>query len=188
MKFSFMKKKTVPAFLKGILYNRVLLYFILFLSIINMTATALLGDFATPLVFILVGVITSYFNKNMLIILTVSLVLSNIFKYGNKMSDKEGLTTKDETEEKPEETTMDKEESKPTKPKPKKETEEPTMEKEESKPIKPKPKKETVVEEETFQDFFETQENIKKNISNIDDQINQANQALETMKKMISKI
>jgi uncharacterized protein YueI len=51
-------------FLKGILYNRILMYFILFLCIVNMTTIALLGDFITPVVFILVGVITAYFNKN----------------------------------------------------------------------------------------------------------------------------
>jgi hypothetical protein len=58
-----------------------------------MTSYGLLGDIKTPLVFILIGVITSYYNKNMLIILVISLTFSNIIKYGSKMSiEYEGFT------------------------------------------------------------------------------------------------
>jgi hypothetical protein len=51
-----------------------------------MTAYGLMGDIITPLIFILVGVITAYYNKNMLVILLTSLVFSNIVKYGNKLA------------------------------------------------------------------------------------------------------
>ena len=73
-------------FLNSILYNRFLLYLIVFISVINMTAYGLMGDIKTPLIFILIGVITAYYNKNMLIILVISLAFSNIIKYGSKLS------------------------------------------------------------------------------------------------------
>lgn len=70
----------------SIIYNRVFLYIVLFSSIINMTAYGLLGDIITPLIFVLISVITAYYNKNMLVILLTSLVFSNIVKYGNKLA------------------------------------------------------------------------------------------------------
>jgi len=69
-----------------------------------MTAYGLMGDIITPLIFILVGVITAYYSKNMLVILLTSLVFSNIVKYGNKLAINmegfaEGLTTNNKTDE-----------------------------------------------------------------------------------------
>ena len=83
--------------LNSILYNRVLLYVILIISLINMTVYSLLGDITTPLIFILLGVIISYFNKNMLIILFISLIFSNIIKYGSKITINEGFSEDKET-------------------------------------------------------------------------------------------
>jgi len=51
-----------------------------------MTAYGLMGDIKTPLVFILIGVITAYYNKNMLVVLFISLAFSNIIKYGSTLS------------------------------------------------------------------------------------------------------
>jgi len=99
--FNFIKREFS---LTSIMYNRVFLYIVLFASLINMTAYGLLGDIITPLIFVLVGVITAYYNKNMLVILLTSLVFSNIVKYGSKLAINmegfaEGLATNDETDE-----------------------------------------------------------------------------------------
>jgi hypothetical protein len=64
-----------------------------------MTAYALMGDITTPLLFVLIGTIVAYFNKNMIIILVISLVFSNILKFGTKISVDEGFTDKEKTEE-----------------------------------------------------------------------------------------
>jgi hypothetical protein len=72
--------------LNSILYNRFLLYLFVCISIINMTVYGLMGDIQTPLIFILIGVITAYYNKNMLVILVISLAFSNIIKYGTALS------------------------------------------------------------------------------------------------------
>lgn len=99
--FNFIKREFS---LTSIMYNRVFLYIVLFASLINMTAYGLLGDIITPLIFVLVGVITAYYNKNMLVILLTSLVFSNIVKYGSKLAINmegfaEGLATNDGTDE-----------------------------------------------------------------------------------------
>lgn len=86
--------------LRKILYNRYLLYFILVISIVNMITVSLKGDYMTPVVFILVGTVVSYFNKNMLVILTIALVASNLLKYGKKMIIKEGFSG-EESDSKP---------------------------------------------------------------------------------------
>jgi hypothetical protein len=67
-----------------------------------MTAYGLLGDLMTPLVFILVGTITAYYNKNMIVILVVALAFSNIVKYGGQITMNiegftEGLPAKDDS-------------------------------------------------------------------------------------------
>jgi len=69
-----------------------------------MTTYGLTGDIITPLIFVLIGIITAYYNKNMLIVLLTSLIFSNIVKYGNKLAINtegfsEGLTEKNEKNE-----------------------------------------------------------------------------------------
>ncbi len=176
MKRFLKKNNSIPAFLKNILYNRMILYFILFLSIINMTTIALMGDFVTPLVFILVGVITSYFNKNMLIILTLSLAVSNILKYGKKLAINEGMTTEQNDEEQEEEEETPEKKSTATT----------------ATTATPTNKQKTVSKkeeptEEAFQEFLETQKKIKGIVENMDDQINQVTNQLDIMKKNIKK-
>jgi hypothetical protein len=73
-----------------------------------MTAYALMGDITTPLLFVLIGTIVAYFNKNMIIILVISLVFSNILKFGTKISVDEGFTDKEKTEEETAEKTAEK--------------------------------------------------------------------------------
>ena len=50
-----------------------------------MATYGLSNDFYTPVIFVLVGIITSFFSKNMVVILTIALVSSNVIKHGNKI-------------------------------------------------------------------------------------------------------
>ena len=77
--------KIVPKFSKygynvNILHNRIILYFLLFLSIINIVTYGLMGNYLVPIYFITIGIITSCFSKNMTVILTISLLCSNIMR------------------------------------------------------------------------------------------------------------
>jgi hypothetical protein len=80
----------------NILHNRLILYFILFLSIINLTFNGLVGNFLIPTLFILIGIVTSFFSKNMVVILTISLITSNVIVYGTKLNYNEGMETKED--------------------------------------------------------------------------------------------
>ena len=78
-------KQIIPKFVRkgynvNILHNSIILYFILLISIINLISYGLMGNYHVPTFFFLIGIITSYFSKNMTVILTVSLICSNLMK------------------------------------------------------------------------------------------------------------
>jgi hypothetical protein len=79
----------------NILHNRAILYFVLFLSTINLVSYGLVKDFLTPTIFILVAIITSFFSKNMTVILSVALVSCNVIKQGAKIRLSEGMDNND---------------------------------------------------------------------------------------------
>ena len=57
------------------------------------------GDMAALITMGLIGFLTSFFSKNMIVILCVALTLSTILKYGIKSNTLEGLTGADENTE-----------------------------------------------------------------------------------------
>jgi hypothetical protein len=79
----------------NVLHNRAILYFVLFLSTINLVSYGLVKDFLTPTIFILVAIITSFFSKNMTVILSVALVSCNVIKQGAKIRLSEGMDNND---------------------------------------------------------------------------------------------
>ena len=79
------------------LHNKYLLYFILILSICDLLLFAYLGELIYVIIYILVGVVTSFFTKNMIVILTIAMVVTNLIRYGKNINNKEGF--EDETEE-----------------------------------------------------------------------------------------
>ena len=84
----------------NVLHNRAILYFVLFLSTINLMSYGLVKDYFTPTIFILVAIITSFFSKNMTVILSVALVSSNVIKQGSKIRLSEGMEDKVESKDK----------------------------------------------------------------------------------------
>ena len=77
-----------------LLNNKYLLYVILFLSISDLLLFLMAGEFAFAVMFILIGLITSFFSKNMIVILTSAMILTNVLKYGSKIR-KEGMENED---------------------------------------------------------------------------------------------
>jgi hypothetical protein len=69
----------LPSTISKILTNKYVLYLVAFLSLINVVGYMLVEDLNHLIVFVLVGVIMTYFSKNMTIILLVSLVSANLF-------------------------------------------------------------------------------------------------------------
>lgn len=84
---------------KDILHNRVLLYVFLLISLFHLFYYVNTGDMKSASIFIIIGFLTSFFSKNMLIILIIALVVTHVLKFGVR-SVSEGLENKkDEDEE-----------------------------------------------------------------------------------------
>jgi hypothetical protein len=86
---------------KDLLHNRVLLYVFLLISLVHLFYYVNIGDMRSAAIFILIGFLTSFFSKNMLVILIIALVVTHIMKFGLR-SVSEGLENKEEKEEKEE--------------------------------------------------------------------------------------
>ena len=78
---------------KSLLYNKYLLYVSFAICLINLLIWMFSGEFIHVAVFLLVGFLTSYFSKNMIVILVMALVISNVFKSGSNIV-LEGMITK----------------------------------------------------------------------------------------------
>ena len=71
-------------FNENILHNTYMLYFISILSFGNFFIEMIEEDMYFISVYIIIGFLTSFFNKNMIIILSISLIFANILKYGRE--------------------------------------------------------------------------------------------------------
>ena len=89
---------------RDVIHNKFVLYFIFFAALFQLLFSIVHQDYLYCVLFLLVGFLIQFFNKNMTVILTltmaISTILSNIIK-GGKLS-VEGLETKTEPETKPE--------------------------------------------------------------------------------------
>ena len=80
-----------------ILHNRFVLYFVLFLALSDLLFLAMGSEFVAISIFILSGFVTSFFSKNMMVIMCVAMVVSNILRYGTGVRMTEGLSAGDKT-------------------------------------------------------------------------------------------
>ena len=86
-KFPFFSTKALSKFslkISPILKNRAVLYFLLLLAIIDSVVFATKGDNMSIVVLLLVGFLTTFFSKNMIVVLAIALCATHLFKYGIK--------------------------------------------------------------------------------------------------------
>ena len=81
---------------KDSLKDQRVLYVVLFLAVTNLFGFLMARNFNAVIVFLLVGFIATYFSRNMIVVLMVSMVVTNIVS-GVKMI-KEGMENKEEEE------------------------------------------------------------------------------------------
>ena len=103
-----------------ILYNRFVMYLILVLAIADLLFLAVGGELMLVATFLIVGFVTSFFSKNMIVIMTIAMVIVNIIRFGTgqkfegleneKPSEEEEAKMKEEEAKKKEEETKKKEE------------------------------------------------------------------------------
>jgi len=133
---------------KTILHNRFILYFLLFLALSDISFLVMESEFVLVSIFILSGFVTSFFSKNMIVIMCIALVITNILRYGTNINTQEGLDNKptlsddiDKVDDKPND-------ENPVDDKPKDEN-----------PVDDKPKDANLVEENTVNKKAKTKQN-----------------------------
>ena len=82
-----------------LLHNRYFLYFIFLIALLDFLYLGYVNDIHSVSVFVLVGLLTAFFSKNMIVVLSTTLIVTNILRvsgYNDILFDeKEGLTNKD---------------------------------------------------------------------------------------------
>lgn len=120
----FQKRTDVSKMSHAILHNKFVLYFIFVLAVGNLFQFVAMNNLLAAIVFILVGLLTSFFSKNMVVIMVVSMVVSNIFKFGTNIR-LEGFRNDDEDDDEAKKKETKDEEKKEEKKEPQKPMKEP---------------------------------------------------------------
>jgi hypothetical protein len=89
--------RMVPSASGKILYNKWILYFIFVVGLYDIVHFYQRGNTVAVAIFFIVGFLTSFFSKNMIVIIVSAIAVSHIFAYGNKMA--EGFKDEEEEEE-----------------------------------------------------------------------------------------
>lgn len=97
-----------------VLQNQLVLYLFLFMTLTQVVLFVSNNDTTGIVLMCMVGFLTSFFSKNMIVILCVALTVTNLLKKGMKQIGYEGFEDKEEPEEETEEE-VDEEEVKPKK-------------------------------------------------------------------------
>jgi hypothetical protein len=85
---------------RNVLQSRLILYLFFVLSLGNLYTFVMTGNGLYAAVFLLVGYLTSFFNKNMIVIMFSALAVSNILKYGSDVRVRDGFTGAEKEEDK----------------------------------------------------------------------------------------
>lgn len=89
--------RLVPSTSGGFLYNKWVLYFIAVVSLVDMTRFYMHGDVNAVMLFFAVGLLTTFFSKNMTVVLVIALALTHLVAFGTKSL--EGLENEEEEDE-----------------------------------------------------------------------------------------
>ena len=95
--------KSIASIPKSILYNRYVLYFVFAVAVGNIVQFMMQQDHISVLLMVVVGLLTSFFSKNMVVIMVVALVVANVLKYGTHLRVEGFKSDKDEDEDDEEE-------------------------------------------------------------------------------------
>ena len=164
---------------KDLLHNRIVLYVLVIVALFDLFYFAQIRDNTSIAVFILLAFITTFFSKNMIIVICIALVVTHLLKFGVRQVS-EGFAEGDEEEEKTKEGLEDDEEEREgleteMKPKEKKEKKE---------------KKEQISEEvkkNDFEEFQQIQDKILGGMKELDPLITKAEGFIEKYSHLIQQ-
>jgi hypothetical protein len=97
MKNNFNKFMKVSYNFSPLLHNRVILYSFCIVALFELVYFLSINDMYSFSTLILIGLLTSFFNKNMTVILFIAIVFTHVLKYG-RSSFSEGMDNKEESE------------------------------------------------------------------------------------------
>jgi len=97
MKNYFNKFMKISYNFSPLLHNRIILYTFCIVALFELVYFLSINDMYSFSTLILIGLLTSFFNKNMTVILFIAIVFTHVLKYG-RSSFSEGMENKDETE------------------------------------------------------------------------------------------
>jgi hypothetical protein len=171
MKFSGKSLMKLSYNLNPILYNRVVLYFLAFLALVDIVYLLSCNDITSLAILVLVAILTTFFSKNMVVILVIALCITHVFKYGAASYVSEGM-----------ENNLDSKDDipiPPTKPPTKPDDKPPKKPIEPTKPLKPDTKKDADNIEyadlkNEYQDFKGIQDEIMTGLQKIDPLLSRA--------------
>jgi len=79
-----------------ILHSQVILYFILFVCLGDLFLLSAERDYTSISIFVILAFLTSFFTKNMMIVLFLSLTMTNVIKYGANVTHESFKTSKED--------------------------------------------------------------------------------------------
>ena len=95
--------RIIPSASGKILYNKWILYFIFVVGIYDVVHFYQRGNIMAVAIFFIVGFLTAFFSKNMIVVIVSAIAVSHIVAYGNRMTEgldeKEGLEDDEEKKE-----------------------------------------------------------------------------------------
>lgn len=94
--FSKLKKSSSRGASLDLLTNKWVLYIMLILGVFDVFNFYQNGQMMSLYVFLFVGILTSFFSKNMIVIIVTAIAIAHIFTYGERMS--EGFEEEEEEE------------------------------------------------------------------------------------------
>lgn len=99
----------LPSSLKALLSNRIVLYVVVFLSLTNLLGYISANDTTSILVFLITGIITSYYTGNMIVILGIPMFVTNfLYSVDRGFKIRESMETMGEKNSEASETSEDK--------------------------------------------------------------------------------
>ena len=80
-------RELLPSTKGGFLTNKWMLYLVLFSAIFDIFQFYQRGDVQSVMVFFIVGILISFFSKNMVVILILAIVITHLIRYGKNLTE-----------------------------------------------------------------------------------------------------
>ena len=72
--------------LNAMLKNKIVLYLVFFIAVSNVFGYLMINEYDAIMLFFLVGFLTSYFSKNMIIVMATAIIATNTFIGSKKVA------------------------------------------------------------------------------------------------------